>query len=75
MPKTPKQQIKKVLGRNNRSFRITDGAVTAVYLDYVLFIKRLTKRAEELAAASKEPVVSSDHFREAAELVLKEFNA
>lgn len=36
MPKTPKQQIKKVLGRNNRSFRITDGAVTAVPMASIL---------------------------------------
>lgn len=38
-------------------------------MDYILFIKRLTKRAEELAAANKEPVVTSDHFKEAAEVV------
>ena len=30
MPKTPKQQIKKVLSKNHSSLRITDGAITAV---------------------------------------------
>ena len=39
-----------------------------IYLDYVLFLKRLTKRAEELAIRDREQNVSPDHFREAAEV-------
>ena len=34
----------------------------------MLFLKRLTKRAEELAIRDREQNVSPDHFREAAEV-------
>lgn len=34
-----------------------------------MFVKRLTQKAEEIAAQSKEPVVNVDHLREAAKVL------
>ena len=75
MPKVPKQHIKKAFAKDHRNLKLTDGAVTAIYLDYLLFLKRLSQRAEELAIMNREKTIGSDHFREASELVLKEFTA
>ena len=41
-----------------------------MYLDYVLFVKRLTQKAEEIAILNKEPIVNVDHFRDAAKVLL-----
>ena len=79
MPKVPKQPIKKALSRNHKTTRISDAAITAVnsllirnlqvYLDYVLFVKRLTQRAEEIAIENKDPMIQGDYFKEAAEVI------
>ena len=75
MPKVPKQSIRRSLSKRHKNIRINDTAITAVYLDYVLFVKRLTQKAEEIAILNKEPIVNVDHFREAAKVVLREFRA
>ena len=78
MPKVPKQPIKKAFARNHKTTRISDAAITAVgfvvnfeqqiYLDYILFVKRLTKKAEEIAIENKDPIIEGDYFKEAAEV-------
>merc|ERR1711976_727998 len=61
--KVPRATIKKIVKANEPDARMSTGADLILYLDYVLFIKRLAHEATIEAQGRGDAVITEDHIQ------------
>ncbi|KAL1917991.1 uncharacterized protein VTP21DRAFT_3257 [Calcarisporiella thermophila] len=69
----PRSTLRKIIKAHQPKSQLSKNADVMIYLDYVLFLKRLATEASIDASQSKENVIRANHINTALDRVLQQF--